>query len=96
MYKHTYRKAEKQGRKELTQKLFEVGMNDPKSFWTIVSKMNNWDKNKTDETDHIEPQAWKEYFEKLLNKPTNDPEGQNSNNNNDIPTFDPILDGIIT
>ena len=96
LYKRTCRKAEKQGRKELTQKLFEVGMNDPKSFWTIVSKMNNWDKNKTDETDHIEPQAWKEYFEKLLNKPTNDPEGQNSNNNNDIPTFDPILDGIIT
>ena len=30
LYKRTCRKAEKQGRKELTQKLFEVGMNDPK------------------------------------------------------------------
>ena len=59
--------------------------------------MNNWGKEKTDETDQISPSTWKEYFTKLLND-TN--EGNNSVNDettpNFIPTFQPILDRQIS
>ena len=96
-YKRTCRKAEKKSRHDLTKKLFEIGQNDPKGFWNIINKMNNWGKEKTDETDQISPSTWKEYFTKLLND-TN--EGNNSLNDettpNFIPTFQPILDRQIS
>ena len=50
----------------MTKKLFDIGMNDPKGFWNIIEKMNNWGKEKKDETEQIKPSIWKEYFTKLF------------------------------
>ena len=92
-YKRTCRKAEKSCRNELTKKLFRIGMNDPKGFWNIIEQMNNWGKDKSDETDQIKPSAWKDYFTKLLNDSTETPE---TDVTNFTPTFHPILDRLIT
>ena len=95
-YKRACRKAESKCRKELTKKLLDIGLNDPKGFWNIISKMNNWGKEKTDESDQIKPSTWKEYFTKLLNG-TQDNGTPNDRNNDDLPpTFNPILDRMIT
>ena len=69
----------------------EVGKGDPKTFWSIIDKMNNWDKEKVDQTDNISPKKWKKYFEELLNEKEtlislNSPTGE-------LNTFDPMLDG---
>ena len=61
-YKRTCRKAEQKSRHELTKKLLNIGMEDPKGFWNIISQMNNWGKEKEDETDQITPAKWKDYF----------------------------------
>ena len=66
-------------------------MNDPKQFWSTINKMNNWGKEHKEETEHIKPSTWNEYFKKLLNKPMTD-----ATNHSMHPTFNPILDGIIT
>ena len=59
--------------------------------------MNNWGKEKSDETDQISPSTWKEYFTKLLNDTG---EGNDSVSDeitiNSIPTFQPILDRQIS
>ena len=99
-YKRTCRKAEKNCRNQLTKKLLNIGLNDPKGFWNIIEKMNNWGKEKVDETDQIKPSTWKQYFTKLLNDTRENIE-QNTVSNDEniqdfIPTFDPILDRMIT
>ena len=91
-YKRACRKAEKQCRKILKEKLLEIGVNDPKNFWSIINKMNNWGKEHTEETEHIKPATWNEYFKKLLNKPKT----SDTPNSSLTPTFDPTLDGIIS
>ena len=59
--------------------------------------MNNWGKEKTDETDHIKPSIWKEYFTKLLNGTEHNSETADIENEIDLPpTFHPILDRMIT
>ena len=63
-------------------------MNDPKGFWNIIEQMNNWGKEKTDETDQIKPSVWKDYFTKLLNETNETPETEFPNF---APTFHPIL-----
>ena len=90
-YKKECRKAERYARKSLREKLLALGVNDPKMFWNMISKMNKWGTNQTDETEHIKPHTWNEYFKKLLNKPE-----ISSPNHTPIPTFDPTLDGIVT
>ena len=40
-YKKACREAEKAFRRKLTDTLKEIGQNDPKTFWDIISKMNN-------------------------------------------------------
>ena len=92
-YKRTCRKAEQKSRQLLTKKLMNIGINDPQNFWTIINKMNSWGKDKIEETEHIKPHTWNEYFKKLLNKPSCPP---NNTQTNTTPTFDPMLDGIIT
>ena len=94
-YKRTCRKAEKNSRNELTKKLFNIGLNDPKGFWNIINKMNNWGKEKADETDQIKPSTWREYFSKLLND-TRDPDDNGLDTPNFVPTFQPTLDRMIT
>ena len=76
-----------------------MGREHPKTFWSIVNKMNNWDKGQKEDTDHIKPSMWVEYFKQLHNKKVSDnidetfeePISQNM-----TPTFDPMLDGVIT
>ena len=81
----------------MTKKLLNIGLNDPKGFWNIISKMNNWGKEKTDESDQIKPSTWKEYFTKLLNGPRdNDRTPNDRKSDNFLPTFNPILDRGIT
>ena len=67
-YKRACRKAEKQNRKDLTEKLMNIGTNDPNTFWTIINKMNNWGKDQKEDTEHIKPSTLTNYFNKLLNK----------------------------
>ena len=67
-YKRACRNAEKQARQRLKDKLMNIGMNNPKSFWSIINKMNNWGKIQTEDTEHIKPSTWAKYFKNLLNK----------------------------
>ena len=102
-YKRVCRNAEKQYRKFLTAQLMDTEMNDPRSFWGIINKMNNWGKEQTEEIDHIKDADWAKYFKKLLNrneipKQTNTPGdiAQDPLTENQAMTFDPILDSRIT
>ena len=47
-----------------------IGQNNPKIFWDIISKMNRWGKEQVDPTDNISAKAWYTYFKKLLNDNT--------------------------
>ena len=92
VYKRTCRNSEKLYRSNLKKKLIDVGMNNPKLFWKIVTEMNNWGKKSTDPADKIPAQDWENHYKKLLN---------DSGPNVDIATpamktFDPTLDGIVT
>ena len=95
-YKKACRKAEKEARKELTKKVLNIGLNDPKGFWNVINKMNNWGREKQDESDQISPSAWKDYFTKLLNCTSNNSLPDNDSNEDRVPTFDPMLDRTIT
>ena len=58
--------------------------------------MNDWGKEKKDETDQIKPSIWKEYFTKLLNDAGDQTNTEPPDETPDIPTFEPILDRVIT
>ena len=92
-YKRTCRNAEKCCRHTLTKKLIEVGQRDPKTFWGIIDKMNNWGKGKMNHSDNISPMKWKKYFQALLNeKHSLTPQCTHIKETN---TFNPLLDGAI-
>jgi hypothetical protein len=106
-YKRVCRKAERQYRQHLTEQLTNIGMNDPKRFWNIINKMNNWGKEKTEPADHIKPSTWGNYFKSLLNNnitsltETRQPNATGDMTETDSPlwrqkTFDPILDSRVT
>ena len=105
-YKSVCRKAEKQYRHYLTEKLCNIEQNDPKVFWNIIKQMNNWGKDKTDETDNITPSNWRKYFKTLLNgtkSPKETTSTQTTERMNDVDTpsliyesFNPILDSRIS
>ena len=92
-YKQTCRKAERAYRQSLTKQLMDVGRNDPKTFWNIINKMNNWGKQQTDPSENISPKTWSKYFKELLN--------QNTESMFDtiqveqVASFNPMLDGTI-
>ena len=44
LYKKTCRKAGKTYRTLLTKQLLDIGMTNPKMFWNLIEKMNNWGK----------------------------------------------------
>ena len=106
-YKKICKKSEKQYRYFLTDKLTDIGLRDPKQFWAIIKKMNNWGNEPTDQTEHIQPNDWIKYFKKLL---TCGNEGMDSgviplgtsrdgvgpNGTADYDTFEPVLDSRIT
>ncbi len=91
-YTRTCRKAERESRSFLKRKLLEIGTNDPKGFWNIINEMNNWGNKCAEESEKIKPHAWNEYFKKLLNRPASAAPCGSSY----TPTFNPVLDGIIT
>ena len=67
---------------------------DPRVFWKIINEMNNWGGKQTDPADKITRETWEKHFKELLN-------GKNQKEEllpvtDEIKTFDPILDGIIT
>ena len=66
--------------------------------------MNNWGKERTDETDSISPSTWQQYFKSLLiNRSGSGKDLGDNTHNNDIEnstwkynSFDPIIEGRIT
>ena len=106
-YKKICRKSEKEYRRFLTGKLMNIGQRDPKQFWSIINKMNNWGKERTDPTEQIRPNEWVKYFKMLLkdgnegaspdgNFSENLRDGIYSNTHEGHNTFEPILDSRIT
>ena len=93
-YKKICRKAEKAYRHHLTDKLMEIGQNDPKTFWIIINRMNNWGKEQIDPADNIPTEKWISHFEGLLND--KNVTKSYSNIHTEINTFDPILDSRIS
>ena len=65
-YKKICKKSEKEYRRFLTGKLMSIGQRDPKQFWSIINKMNNWGKERTDPTEQVKPNDWVKYFKTLL------------------------------
>ena len=92
LYKKTCQKAGKTYRTLLTKQLFDIGMTNPKMFWNLIEKMNNWGKTKTDDTDGITPKRWVEHFSNLLNSPKNREPGLDPLA---LATFEPVLDYMI-
>ena len=93
-YKKICRKSESISRKKLMNKLTTIGLNNPKAFWSIIKEMNNWGKKSVDPADKITCEDWEKHFKELLNdKNHND---KLTHSLNEINTFDPTLDGIIT
>ena len=78
-------------RRTLAMQLLELGKNNPKSFWNVIKKMNNWGKEKNDPADKISPKHWREHFEKLLNSSKPEPTAHASGG-----SFEPIIDSRIT
>ena len=97
-YKTVCRKAEKQYRQQLTAQLKDMEGNDPKQFWDIINRMNNWGIEKTDRTDSITPFKWHNFYKDLLNNSSSsnnlDKQSVEENKNVD-PIFEPVLDGRI-
>ena len=67
LYKRCTRKAEKQYKDEMTNKLLEIENQDPKAFWKLIDNMRKWGKTSKDSTDTIHQSKWYDHFAKLLN-----------------------------
>ena len=65
----------------------------PKDFWFMIKRMNNWGNGGKKNTDKISPQTWHTYFKSLLNAEHDSP---NEEQNESPPSFEPILDGLIS
>ena len=93
-YKKVCRKAEKEYRLKMIDKLKNIQLTeDPKNYWNMIKKMNKWGNESKDDTDKIPPQIWHKYFQSLLNaKPTD----SNSEQNESPFSFEPVLDGRIS
>ena len=90
-YKQVCRKAESAGRRQLTNRLIEIGQNDPRLFWNTIKKMNNWGKEKSGLSDNVTTKEWIRHFENLLN----DKNAGTPSIEKGPMTFDPTLDGKI-
>ena len=93
-YKKACRDAEKQYRLGMIEALKKVKTNEPKQFWNMIKKMTNWGNESKDVTDNILPKIWHKYYKSLLN--STDPNSPESNSRDYPPTYEPILDGVIT
>ena len=92
-YKKVCRKSEKNSRQRLTNQLLELGKTNPRTFWTIIERMNNWGKEKSDPADKISADIWKKHFKALLNGVE---KASLDDNIGHRYSFEPVLDGIIT
>ena len=90
-YKTLCRKAESAARKQIVEKLVNLGKSDPKTFWNTIKEMNEWGKTKNDPSDDINVDEWINYFTKLLNDDKNAPLPTRIT----PPTYEPTLDGKI-
>ena len=92
-YKKECKKAGNAYRKYLSQQLLEIGMANPKMFWDLIQKMNNWGKSKCEDTDGISPKRWIEHFTKLL---STSKERNLNEITTDFASFEPVLDYMIS
>lgn len=67
LYKRCTRKAEKQYKEEMTNKLLEIEDQDPKTFWKLIDNMRKWGKTSKDSANAIHQTKWYDHFSKLLN-----------------------------
>ena len=58
-YKKTCRKAEMESRNTLTHFLINIGKSNPRGFWELINKMNNWGKETSEPSNNISPEKWK-------------------------------------
>ena len=61
------RESENKFRRELTNKLLGVEKKNPREFWNLVNKMQNWGKGNSDMSDNITHSEWMSHFHSLLN-----------------------------
>ena len=54
----------------LTNRLLELGNDNPKEFWNQINRMRSWGREKDDAADRIGPQKWTKHFENLFGRPT--------------------------
>ena len=71
-----------------------IGKNNPRGFWELINKMNNWGKETREPSNNITPEKWKKHFLQLLNNE----ERVNTEISiyKSFDTFDPILDSRFT
>ena len=74
--------------------MIELEQCDPRNFWKLIGKMNEWGKAKTDPTSNVPAETWKRHFQTLLNE--NSSERGKQKESRFYRKFDPTLDGIIT
>ena len=72
-----------------------IGQNDPKTFWSLIDRMNNWGKLRTDPVDAIPSETWNTHFNSLLNN-DNIAEDRILRAKCEPDTFEPILDRRMT
>eukprot|EP00112_Aurelia_sp_Birch-Aquarium-sp1_P021061 Seg5571.1 transcript_id=Seg5571.1/GoldUCD/mRNA.D3Y31 product="putative RNA-directed DNA polymerase from transposon X-element" protein_id=Seg5571.1/GoldUCD/D3Y31 len=71
-YKRYLRKAEKEYKVDMTNKLLNVEQRDPKLFWKLIKEMRQWGKTNTDDTVSIKNEDWYTYFKNLFAPTSND------------------------
>ena len=69
-YKKACKAAEAKFRETVVEKLLSLSVTDPKEFWRTLKDMREWGRKSPDPSDNIQPETWKEYYGKLLNKGT--------------------------
>ena len=67
-YKRCLKRAEKQFKNHLLDKLLALENENPKEYWKIVGKMRCWNCEKSDPVDAIKTHRWIKHFETLFGK----------------------------
>ena len=68
IFKRICRESEKNFRNKLTDMFSKIEGKNPKEFWNLIKKMQQWGKTNNNEADAaISPDSWLEHFQFLLN-----------------------------
>ena len=74
-FKRVCKTSESSFRSKLTEKLLSIEEKEPKEFWNLIKKMQNWGKPNEDPSSCIKPDEWMSHFQSLLTEsydvPTN-------------------------